>query len=251
MELTRKPVRNLLRLGEPLYLSFSHPVVRDSFLAIVTDEFGKESYSLGVVPNATGDGYTLTPPAGAIKDGQEYNLTLRATSASSGAVKTWKGYAVGGEARMPRALAVASVTFRDGSTGTTGLLDPGECVYVYFNQVVTPSTLQLDVSLTGTDGTPIAFRAVPAAPPSTGTGTCFPVETVKYPVDSTFNDATTRFAFAYGASSSGYPVLSPATARAKVDFSRFQSVDPSMYYETAWGSPVPSTTVFDVPLTKP
>jgi hypothetical protein len=103
---------------------------------------------------------------------------------------------------------------------------------------------------TGTDSTVKAFKALPAAPPQSSS--CFTSDSpLKFPIDYTnFNDATTRYSFLYGSSSSGYPVLQPGTAKGKVDFSGFLSQDPSAYYETSWGAPVSSSTVSEVVLSK-
>ncbi|PTL79801.1 carboxypeptidase-like regulatory domain-containing protein [Vitiosangium sp. GDMCC 1.1324] len=248
-ELQKKPMRNLVRPGQPVYLGFSHPVARDSVLAIVTDEFGKEPLSLVVTPSATGDVYTLA--ASSLREGQEYNVILRATSAYDGTVKTWKGYFVTGDPKTPRSLQVASAVFKDGTTGTAGTLDPGECVILTFNQLVLPSTVQLDVVISTAEASPPSFKMVPAPPPSAHV--CLAETSTKYPIDSTdFNDATTRFVFTYG--SSGSPLtpinLNTTTAKVKVDFSRFQTSEPKDYYETSWGSPVSAGTIIEAPLSR-
>ncbi|WNG43497.1 carboxypeptidase regulatory-like domain-containing protein [Archangium minus] len=255
MELQKKPVRNLVRPGQPIYLGFSQPVMKDSLLAILTDELGRESLNLTVTPSATGDVYTLTPLSSQIREGLEYNLILRATSAYDGTVKTWKGYFLSGDPKTPRPLQIASVVYKDGTTGTPGTLEPGECLILTFNQTVIPTpatvtTVQLDAVITSGDTTQ-SFKVNPAAPPSSNV--CFGETTTKYPIDfANFNEATSRFFFTYGVATSTLPPInvSAGNVRVKADFTRYQSVDPSLYFETAWGGPVPSTTSLEAPLTK-
>ena len=250
----KRPMRNLLRPGEPLFLGFSHPVARDSLLAILTDELGREQIPLTVTPNATGDVYSLTPAAGSISEGKEYNLSLRAMSAYSGAILPLRGFFVGGEAKSPRALELVNVSFRDSNAAAsnqTGVLDPGECVVVTFNQVIspTPTGVLPDISLiTGTDA-PVSIKVLTAAPPPTSA--CFAEgTTTKFPLDASFT-ATTRYYFIYG--STGSPAINPdvVTAKLRMEFTKFQSELPTNYYETAWGAPVPATTVLERTLTKP
>jgi hypothetical protein len=242
----KKPLRNLLRPGEPIYLGFSQPVVRDSLLAILTSETGQTPIDLTVTPNATGDVYTLTPSVANVLEGQEYNLILRATSAYSGAVQTWKGFFVSGDVKTPRPLQLSSVTFKDGTTGTPGVLEAGECIILTFNQVVTSTAFQLDATLLNGAFTK-TFLALPA--PYPGTGACFTGEGVKIPIDTASFLATQRFYFTYGApaDSATLPPINPAltTARVRVDFTRFQQQEFSFYYETAWGAPVPASTVLE------
>jgi hypothetical protein len=247
MELQKKPMRNLVRPGEPIYLGFSQPVARESLLALVADEYGRERYDVSVTSSATGDVYTLQPPA-SIREGVEYNLILRATSAYDGTVRTWKGYFISGDPKTPRALQLASAVYKDGSTGTVGTLDPGECIIISFNQAVTPTAVLLDTLVSTGEASPPSFKATPAAPPSTNP--CFTAESpTRYPIDSTnFNDATTRFVFTYGGTT---PInLTTNTVRVRADFSKFQSSDLSAYYETSWGVPVSLPTPLEAPLGK-
>jgi hypothetical protein len=250
MELRKRPLRNLVPPGQPIYLSFSHPVMKDSLLAIVTDELGRERYDVTVTPSATGDVYSLTPGATQIREGQEYNLILRATSAYDGTVRTWKGYFVSGDPRSPKSVQMASAVLKDGTTGTAGVLEPGECVIVTFSQVLIPSSVTLDASI-GTTDTGLPFKLASAAPPSSHA--CLAETSTRYPIDiANFNEATARFVFQYGSSSSSLPPINPTTATAKVrvDFSRLLTVEPSAYWETAWGGPVATTTIAETTLTK-
>ncbi|HEX5744706.1 MAG TPA: carboxypeptidase-like regulatory domain-containing protein [Archangium sp.] len=246
MELQKKPLRNLVRPGEPIYLGFSQPVARESLLALVTDEYGREKYDVIVTASAAGDVYTLMPPA-SIVQGVEYNIILRATSAYDGTVRTWKGYFISGDPRTPRPLQLATAVYKDGATGTVGTLDPGECIIISFSQAVLPTSVLLDTLVTTGEASPPSFKATPAAPPSTNP--CFTAESpTKYPIDSTnFNDATTRFVFTYSGAAIN---LTTNTVKVKADFTKFQSADLSAYYESAWGSPVSSSTSLEAPLSK-
>ncbi|WPB76284.1 carboxypeptidase-like regulatory domain-containing protein [Archangium violaceum] len=246
MELQKKPLRNLLRPGEPIYLGFSQPVARESLLALVADEYGREKFDVIVTSSAAGDVYTLMPPS-SIREGQEYNIILRATSAYDGTVRTWKGYFISGDTRTPRPLQLASAVYKDGTTGTVGTLDPGECIIISFSQVVVPSATLLDAIVTTGEASPPSFKATPAAPPSANA--CFTAESpTKYPIDSTnFNEATTRFVFTYSGAAIN---LTTNTVKVKADFTKFQSADLSTYYESAWGAPVSSGTSLEAPLGK-
>jgi hypothetical protein len=250
----RRPMRNLLRPGEPIFLGFSQPVARDSLLAILTDEQGREQIPLTVTANATSDVFSLTPTAGTISEGKEYNLSLRAMSAYSSAVLSIRGFFVGGEAKSPRALELVSVSFRD-ATGTgnqTNVLDAGECVVVTFNQVLTPSAILPDITLsTGGSDAAVGIKSLTPAPPPYSP--CFGETSTKFPVDTAFG-STTRFYFVYGsAGAAGYPAINPdvVTAKLRMEFTKFQSEPLTNYFETAWGSPVPSTTLLERTLTKP
>jgi hypothetical protein len=250
---SKKLLRNLVRPAEPLFISFTQPVARDSLLAILTDELGREKLDVTVTPSATGDAYTLTPAAALIKEGQKYNVILRATSAYDGSSKTWKGYFISGDPKTPRPAQLVSAMFKDATaSGTAGSLDQGECIILTFNQLVLPSNDALDavITTTMTSTPPYAASAAPAV-----TATCVADPMPKFPIDTTsFNDAATRFIFSYGPATTTptLPPINPGTsgARVKVDFAKFQALDPTRYYETAWGAPIPATTVVDAALSK-
>ncbi|MFY0583455.1 hypothetical protein ACN28S_62390 [Cystobacter fuscus] len=116
---------------------------------------------------------------------------------------------------------------------------------------MTSTAFQLDAFLlNGTDSRPV--KPIPA--PYPGTGTCFTGEATKIPIDTASFQATSRFYFTYGSpADTTLPPINPnsTTARIRVDFSKFQQADFSQYYETAWGAPVPSTTVLERTLTPP
>jgi hypothetical protein len=251
MELQKRPMRNLVTPGQPIYLSFSHPLVKDSLLAVVTDELGRDRYDVTVTASATGDVYAVTPSAGQIREGQEHNLILRATSAYDGTVKTWKGYFISGDPRTPKPVQLSSAVIKDGTTGTAGTLEPGECVIVTLNQVVISTASVAPDATVLTDVSSPAFKPVSAAPPSSNP--CLAETSTKFPIDTTnFNDATARFVFQYGSASASLPAINPTTTTAKVrfDFARFQTADPAAYWESAWGVPIASTTSSDTTLSR-
>lgn len=245
MELQRKPMRNLVKPGEPIYLGFSQPVARESLLAIVVDEFGRDRTEVSVTSSAAGDVYTLTPQA-TLREGVEYNLILRATSAYDGTLRSWKGYFISGDPKTPRPLSIFSAVFKDGTTGTVGTLDPGECIILGFNQDVTPSGVQFDVAVSSGEANPPVYKALPAAPPTNNS--CFSETATNFPIDSVnFNQATSRYYITYTG-----PALNLTTTpvTVKADFTTFQSSDLSAYYETSWGAPVSWATKIEKPLAR-
>jgi hypothetical protein len=251
-ELLKRPVRNMVRASTPLFIGFSQPVAKDSLLAILTDEFAQKKLELTVTPNATGDAYTLTPAPGDLKEGQEYNLLLRATSMYDGSVKTWKGFFISGEAQSPKPLQVTSVTYQDSTnSGTLGSLDPGECVTLHLSQSVLTNTTAkklLRAYLTP-GGVSTGTSVTPAAPPSADVCVGENAATLKFPINSTdFNDVTSRFVFAY---SGGTSVAVGSTSKIQLRFEGFQTEELQAYYETPWGAPIASTTVIEAPITRP
>ncbi|WP_257462790.1 carboxypeptidase-like regulatory domain-containing protein [Archangium lipolyticum] len=249
----KRPIRNLLRPGESIFISFTQPVAKDSLLAILTDEFGREKLDLTVAASATGDSYSLTPAASAIREGQEYNLILRATSAYDGSVKTWKGFFVSGDPKTPRPAQLVSAAFKDSATtGTPGVLDQGECVILTFNQLMIQNSVLMEAVITTATTSSASYKTTPAPAPTTS---CVGDQPAKYPIDTvSFNDATSRFTIGYGPVSTTptLPPINPSTtsARVKVDFTNFQLAEPANYVETSWGAPIPSTTVVEAALTK-
>jgi hypothetical protein len=254
------PLRNMVRPGESIYVTFSHPVQKDSVLAILTDEYGKEALPVTVSTSATGDTVTIVPPAAAIRDGQEYNIILRTTSAYDGTTSSWTGYFIGGDTRTPRQLQMVSFGFKD--TEVNGLLDAGECVVITFNQVLKPAPFQnaeaffkattnsLNVNIgddPGEYGNRDGFQLSSAAPPVVG-GCLNDVTSFAdvYPIDTGYGD-TPRYLFIYNGSADINPALN---VEVKVDFGDFRSTDPLYYYETAWGAAVPASTVLQGTLTR-
>lgn len=255
-ELLRKPVRNMLRLGDPIYIGFSHPVVKDSLLALLTDEFGRESLGLGVTPSPMGDFYTLTHTGGALREGREYNLILRATSAQDGSTRAWKGFFITGGPDNPMPLQLASFAYKD--MNGNDRLDGAECVVITFNQpVLSPlggakpeAFFNADISSdnVGEYGSPKGLQLGAAPPP---TSICFGESTssMTFPIDVTnFNDATQRFFFVYP--SANLQLNTGTPLKVKVDFASSRSVDVMSYYETASGTPILPTMVLETTLTR-
>jgi hypothetical protein len=251
------PLRNMLRPSEPIYVTFTHPVQRESVYAILTDEFAREAIPVTVSVNATGEGITITPPAAAIRDGMEYNLSLRATSAYTGDNLSLKGYFVGGDNKTPKAFGLVSVAFKDkASDPTPNVLDTNDCVFVTFNQLVVPPAgprgvvfFNWDVDAVGgignensvgEYGSTNGFTLNPALPPFAG---CNIDDGETFPLIN-FTTATTRFYFIY----SGQQITQGV--QVKVDFTPFTRSDISGFYETSWAVPVLPTTVLPTTLTK-
>ncbi|HSP78981.1 MAG TPA: carboxypeptidase-like regulatory domain-containing protein, partial [Myxococcaceae bacterium] len=264
----KDPLRNMLRSGESLFVAFAHPVQAGSLLATVTDEFGLEGFSLTATPNSTGDLYTLSmPPQLVIKEGQEYNVLLRAVSAYDGSNFYRKGYFVSGDSRSPKSTALpgfVSVAFKDGSAASAvnQVLDNGECVIVTFNQLVVqpegggaalaPVFVNAELNNAnnhGEFGAATGFPLRPAAPPANVAG-CFSEDTY-YPIDTSSFQYTPRYYFTFTSSASvaGGPTATvPVGTKVRLGFGHHQSKTSSAPYETAWG--VPLTTDLEVDLTK-
>jgi hypothetical protein len=242
------PLRNMLRPNDPIYVTFTHPVQRESVYAILTDEHAREAIPVTVMVNPTGEGITITPPSAAIRDGMEYNLSLRATSAYTGENLSLKGYFVGGDNKTPKPFGLVSIAFRDkASDPTPNVLDSGDCVFVTFNQLVVPPAgprgvvfFNWDVDAVGEYGSPNGFALTPALSPFTG---CNADETDTFPIIN-FTNATTRFYFVYG----GQQITQGV--QVKVDFTPFTRSEISGFYETSWAVPVLPTTVLPTTLTK-
>ena len=139
----KDPLRNLLRSGEPIFMAFSQPVQKNSLVVQIVDEGGTVMGTATATANATSDAFTVAlPSTPSIQEGQKYNVLARATSAVDGTTTTWRGYFISGDPKSPKNtesnLVTVSFKDKDGSPAN-GLLETGDCVYVTFNQVVTPS----------------------------------------------------------------------------------------------------------------
>jgi hypothetical protein len=251
------PLRNMLASGGSIYVSFTHPVLRESVYAVLTDEQAREAIPLTVAVNTTGEGVTITPPGAAIRDGMEYNLSLRATSAYSGENSSLRGYFVGGDPKAPKAMNLVSIAFKDKANDVTpNVLDSGDCVIVTFNQLVVPPAgpkgvvfFNWDVDATGgignensvgEYGSKNGFTLAPATPPYAG---CNIDDGETFPIIN-FTQATTRFVFTY----SGQQITQGV--QVKVDFTPYTRADIAGFYETSWGVPVQPSMVLPTTLTK-
>ncbi|MET0406129.1 MAG: carboxypeptidase-like regulatory domain-containing protein [Cystobacter sp.] len=251
----KKPLRNMLRPGEPIYLGFSQPVAPDSLIAVLTNEFAQTPIELTIARQGVGDVYTLTPAVANILEGQKYNLVVRATSAYSAASLVWKGFFISGDTKTPRPLQIASVTFKDGASGTAGTLDAGECIIVTFNQVVAAPSLPPDAIVVVAGVETKNMKNLASAPfPMPVALPCFADEpSAKIPIDTTISRATSRYYFSYGNSgdtAAVTPPINPGLALIRLNFSPFLPREFSLYYESAWGAPVAASTVLEAPLTR-
>ncbi|MBJ6760296.1 carboxypeptidase regulatory-like domain-containing protein [Myxococcaceae bacterium JPH2] len=236
-----RPQFNLVKPGDSLYFSFNQPIQPASLVVQMTDEYGRELLSVNKALSMGNTVLTVTP-AQSIAVGQEYQLYIRASSLSgSNSVTQTHSFYGGDVSTPPNNVAIVSANYEEVAGGTNGLLDPGEPIYVTFNQVMTlESGVASEVffnadfnasnkvgdapgELGFSQGFPI-FPAEPSAPIQTKT----PAETPVFPLPAT--GYTTRFAFTYGGKQLNPSLLFP-TATIK-----FKRVSPqSSVYLTAWG----------------
>jgi hypothetical protein len=259
---SRDPLRNMLRSGESIYVAFAHPVQPGSLLATVTDEFGREGFNLQATPNSTGDVYTLAMPGQLpIREGQEYNVILRAISAYDGSSFIRKGYFVSGDARTPRSTALpgfVTASFKDVSPAN-GQLDYNECVVVNFNQVIVPpegggaasahaffnAELGFSAGIGNDQGEYNAwsgFTLILGNPPQMQAN-CFEEEIV-YPIDTATFTYTPRFYFWFRPPNSAVSI--PVGTKVRLGFGHHQSTTGSVPYRTAWGVPLTENLEIDL-----
>ncbi|HYH95283.1 carboxypeptidase-like regulatory domain-containing protein, partial [Hyalangium sp.] len=250
-----EPQHNMVKSSDSIYIVFNQPVQPSSVVVGLTDEYGKESLSVG--KDVAGGGTILTiKPGQPLVDGREYNLYIRAVPAAGGsAFSTFPSISFfGGNPASPPAIAVENVKFQEVSTNN-GLIDRLETVYVNFNQVM-GSTINteyayvyvgLDLNNSGRVGDATGERD-PATGRSTGVGfplveaeplepiqTRTPAEEAVFPL--TNSGYTTRFAFTYAppaTPAATYVSLQPGTNL----FIHFGKLTPSLdVYESGWGVP--------------
>lgn len=239
-----QPQYNMIRSGEPIYLTFNQPVQPNSVVVQMTDEYGRESLA---VNKAFLQGNTVLSitPTGSVVAGQEYNLYVRAASLSgTSSINDTHAFFGGDITSPPNNVAIASVTYQEiVATGyTNGRLEPGETVYVNFNQVLSHEdgvysevffNDDLDNSLkvgdaTGEKDAPSGFPLYQADPTEPIT-TKNPAEKPVFPLP--YSGYTTRFAFTYAGSKPYTPSSSFPTVT--IQFKRPNPT--SSVYVTGWG----------------
>lgn len=245
------PLKNMVRPGEPVTIVFNKPVQPDSLLVTLTDEYGKESLS---VTKSLSNGNTLLTisPGASVSAGKELNLYYRAVASSDGSVVTSDAFGLGrgvpfvvGDVNNPPSVGVESLRYQESVGGiNNGQLDPGEIVYVNFNQVMTYNgTLPAQVFVTNPGGGLTKVGDLSVAEPSAPIRTRTPAE---QPVFTLRNSGyTTRFSFTYGG----------ATSLSSTSFSTtllVRFIDPQgntavPQYQNAWG--VPQMTELTLPTT--
>lgn len=248
------PLRNMLRPDSPVFLWFNQPVQPGSLLARLTVEDGREL--LQVTPTLThgGLGATLSFQPGAVQEGREYNLEVRAVGAESGALFQRTGFFFGGDPAAPRSVALQELRYQETSNSapTSNQLNPGEKVYVSFTVPVSrqpgvsghvqaffdvniadasASSINVVGDVQGELGHPVGldvFPDEPTAPLQTRT----PAEQAVFPLVA--SGATTRYSFTYGGA---FP-LNPSSLRVQLGFSKLAPRGLGSAYETVWGQPL-------------
>ena len=252
----RDPLRNMVRPGDPIYVTFNHAVQPGSVLVMLTGEDARDSLSFTTSVTGAGNVVVITPGANVVQQGKEYNLYLRAVSAQTGVIVTRTAFFFGGDLTNAKAIGLDAIQWVDRSSDAVtvradGRLDPGERVYIYFNQPIqarnagsgsnVEAFFDTDIDSNGSVGGSttgemgnLTSRGVnvlpfePNGPNYNATQYFWPL----FPI--TQSGYTTRFYFDYN----GTRQLDPATAfRIFIRFSvlSYRNVDP---YETMWGAPI-------------
>lgn len=129
-----RPLQNMVRPGDSIYVTFNQPIQPGSLLVTFTDEYGKES--LPVTKNLGGANSFLSISPGQTSVGKEYNLYIRAVAASDGSrFERSVPFFVGDSSSIP-AIAVDTIRYQE-SGSNNNRIDAGERVYINFNQVMT------------------------------------------------------------------------------------------------------------------
>lgn len=242
-----KPANNLLKQGEPIRIVFSEVIEPASVVVLLTDETGSES--LPVTHTVTA-GHTLTiESVQTLSNGAEYNIAVRAASKYG---NTWNstGFFFVGDRANPLPLAIKSISYQETSTLAPFMLDPGETVYVQFNQVLSASAGGLEYveaffrndidSSSGIGGNTVGevdnnlkrgfplSSAEPSAPMQTG-----PVAPIAvFPLSN--SGYTSLFAFRYMGTQ---PLLPAAVTEITIDFDLLRARTTGVY-DTAWSKGV-------------
>ncbi|WP_434346487.1 carboxypeptidase-like regulatory domain-containing protein [Myxococcus virescens] len=132
------PLRNLVRVGEPIHLFFNQPIQQGSLSVLMTGENAAEL--LPVTTNVANGGYSATiNPGGAIADGKEYNIDVRAVSAEGGSMYARTGFFFTGDASAVRQTSIREVRYQEIDVvglPTSTQLNSGETVYINFNHPI-------------------------------------------------------------------------------------------------------------------
>ncbi|WP_141592336.1 MULTISPECIES: carboxypeptidase-like regulatory domain-containing protein [unclassified Myxococcus] len=248
------PLRNLVRVGEPIHLFFNQPIQQGSLSVLMTGENAAEL--LPVTTNVANGGYSATiNPGGAIADGKEYNIDVRAVSAEGGSMYSRIGYFFTGDASAVRQMSIVESKYEEVSAvGTPGAdqLNSGERVFLSFNHPITrPSNVSGHVyahvnwdiggttpgvigDYAGEVGHPTGFPLIeeePIIPPRTGTRQELPAFSI---IKSGY---TTRWVFTYFGTNL-IPSTSFANFEIVVKFSALPSRSINGTYENYMGQPL-------------
>ncbi|WP_224247549.1 carboxypeptidase-like regulatory domain-containing protein [Hyalangium gracile] len=248
------PLFNMVRPGENIYIVFNQAVQANSVIVGLTDEYGSVSQGVTKTLSQGNTVLTLTPTQG-IQVGKEYNLYIRAValngSANGGGSYSKTVPFFGGDAASPPNISIESIRFQDrppsSPANVNGRLDPGETVYVVFNQAMgrygsesAHVLFDADINSSGVvgdvggevgnkDGTGFLLTASePLAPIQTKTPADKPVFTIYS------SGYTTRYSFTY----TGTQPLSPASAQISLKVTFANITEPATSgYASIWGVP--------------
>jgi hypothetical protein len=248
---SKDPLFNMVRSGEGLSIVFNQPVQPTSVIAGLTDEYSKER--LGFSRSLAGGGTVLTVvPDRPFQAGKEYHLTLRAVALNGSATGATAFNSTvsffGGDIAQPQPTVIESVQFRDvkpASTGTNGVLDPNEQVYLNFSHVLSrygsqTAAVFFNADLDGNGAVGNAVGEVgnktgfalladePLAPYVTGT----PPEEPVFPI--TASGYTTRYGFRFAGTRPVNPADFPGGLQVVVAFSAIKDASRNGY-ANAWG----------------
>lgn len=237
--------RNLVKPGDPIRLVFNAPLEAASALVRLTNEDASEE--LAVTTSLVAGQTLVITPAQSVAVGAEYNIHVRVV-ATSGAVYARTGWFFGGQPSAPPELKVAVSRYQETTTDLPGQLNPGEEIFIEFNQVLRRDVAggaQVEVFFNhdidgdfqkGGDtvgevgnstgrGFPLTeleptspFAATPPDSPAV-----FPIEKSGY---------TTRYKFIY----TGTIALDPGLVELVVDFDALRERSTDLY-QTAWTVP--------------
>lgn len=228
------PGVNLVRPSEELFFTFNQNLLEASILVSLTDETGLNPVMF-TRELRQGNILAIKPSASGWESSKEYNISIRANSASTGEVFTRTGYFFGGEPLMPRPFAVTSVKFRKATPMGPGALQSGDSVFITFNQPIaprspgsTPVSLFFDSDINN-DG----MRTLQGEKGAPTGWLIYPTEYIAEPgADFVCQGSgyTTRYSFTY----LGPPMfaISPNTP-VFLNFSKLMNTDQG--YQTIWG----------------
>ncbi|NVJ07780.1 carboxypeptidase regulatory-like domain-containing protein [Myxococcus sp. AM001] len=163
------PLRNLVRPGEPIHVFFNQPIQQGSLSVRMTSENAAEL--LPVTTSVANGGYSATiNPGGAIADGHEYNIDVRAVSAEGGSMYARTGFFFTGDASAVRQMSITEARYQESSpVGVLAAteLNTGETVYLNFNHPISRT-------FTGVEHVYVRFHrnigGPDPVPPATGIG---------------------------------------------------------------------------------
>jgi hypothetical protein len=257
----KDPVRNMVRSGEPLFITFNHPLQQGSWLVLLTNESGSQLLPATTSVGGLGNVLTVTPGnTVTFQEGQEYNIHVRAVSAQTGELLAVDGFFFAGNVASPMPLALSGIAYQETSAVAPARLDRGEVVYLTFNQGVEARTagqvvevfIDADIDNNGVIGNArgergnargvLAYACEPSThlpgPALDGTAANLPTNAFAAPVfPFGASGYTTRLCFTYTSGGAVTASLNPDTTTMYVRFDLMRTRTTNLY-ETIWGSPI-------------